>query len=331
MIPTAADDDPLVLSAFRTLSPASQQALCPELAEVSGPPGPIHAEQPGRDAVFVRSARTQLREAYLRAYTAQAPSRTCRHLAAVMDDTVHGTDQSSFLDRHTAACRSCSGIRADLAILRSGSHAALTGLLLDATQNRVTPRTGTADAGPEGPRPAAPDMAATAGPGSPSPGLHPRSRGVRLLQSRAAVFVVASVTVLAAVVAVHTVTDGSSSTTRPPQDRVTLTPPVSAPAATTEPPAPIVITSAPGKRSPAPSRTPDGPPVGSQLVNRRTGLCVGAQSRAAGTWLRLEECRTTALQRWETVKDASGAYRLRNSGSRKCLDGTDAGGNVVRA
>nr|WP_237519994.1 RICIN domain-containing protein [Streptomyces sp. HUCO-GS316] len=174
-------------------------------------------------------------------------------------------------------------------------------------------------------------MAAAAGPGSPSPGLQPRSRGVRLLQSRAAVFVVASVTVLAAVVAVSTVTDGPSSTSRPPQDRVTLTPPISAPAATTEPPAPIVITSAPGQRSPAPSGTPDDPPVGSQLVNRRTGLCVGAQSRAAGTWLRLEECRTTALQRWEAVKDASGAYRLRNSGSSKCLDGTDADGNVVRA
>ncbi|MEU4495605.1 RICIN domain-containing protein [Streptomyces sp. NPDC023998] len=333
MIPTAADDDPLVLSAFRTLSPASQQALCPELAEVSGPSGPLPAEQPGRDAAFVPSARTQLCEAYLRAYTAQAPSRTCRHLTAVMDDTVQGSvsDQSSVLDRHTAACRSCSGIRADLAILRSGSHAALTGLLLDAAENQITPRTGTADAGPEGPRPAAPDMAAAAGPGFPSPGLHPRSRGVRVLQSRAAVVVAASVIVLAAVVAVSTMTDGPSSTTRPPQDRVTLTPSISAPAATTEPPAPVVITSAPAKRSPASSRSPDDPPVGSQLVNRRTGLCVGAQSRAAGAWLRLEECRTTELQRWETVKDASGAYQLRNSGSSKCLDGTDGGGNVVRA
>ncbi|MFD7834431.1 RICIN domain-containing protein [Streptomyces sp. NPDC059761] len=36
------------------------------------------------------------------------------------------------------------------------------------------------------------------------------------------------------------------------------------------------------------------------------------------------------MQRWETFKDVSGAYQLRNTGSDKCLDGTEGGGNIVR-
>ncbi|KOU26409.1 hypothetical protein ADK52_09415 [Streptomyces sp. WM6372] len=78
------------------------------------------------------------------------------------------------------------------------------------------------------------------------------------------------------------------------------------------------------------SPTQSSPPIGFPLVNKATGLCVGALSRAAGAALRLEECRDAALQRWETFKDASGAYRLRNTGSDKCLDGTEGGGNIVR-
>ncbi|MFB7462980.1 RICIN domain-containing protein [Streptomyces sp. NPDC056224] len=348
MTQTAADEDPLVLRAFRTLSPASQQALCPEIAEAPEHSGLRQTEYPGHDTSFTPSARTQLCEAYLRTYVAQAPSRTCRHLTAAMDDTLQGgvSDSSNVLAQHTTACRSCSDARTNLAILRSGSQAALTGLLLDAAQNAAIPRADTPDVDSEAPTPAAFDVSTTAGPGSPPPVPRPRSRSVT--RSRASLLV-AAVSVTAAATAVVTVieTTGPSDTTPPPPAHATIVPTVpAAAAATTASPAPSTMT--PVLASSTPSSTPEdpmpddptpedttptpsSPPIGFPLVNRATGLCVGAQSRAAGAALRLEECRDVALQRWETFKDASGAYQLRNTGSDKCLDGTEGGGNIVRA
>lgn len=344
MTQTAAGEDPLVLRAFRTLSPASQQALCPEIAEVPDHAGLREAEYPDRDTSFTPSARTQLCEAYLRTYVAQAPSRTCRHLTAAMDDTVQGgvSNPSSVLAQHTTACRSCSDVRANLAILRSGSQSVLTGLLLDAAQHAALPRAGTPDVDPEAPTPAASDVSTTASPGSPPPVPRPRSRSVT--RSRASLLVAAvSVTVAATAVVTAIETTGPSDTTSPPPAHATIVPPIpAAAAATTASPAPSATTPAPASSTPSSTAedpvpednatpTQSSPPIGFPLVNRATGLCVGAQSRAAGAALRLEECRDVALQRWETAKDVSGAYRLRNTGSDKCLDGTEGGGNIVRA
>ncbi|MFI6006751.1 RICIN domain-containing protein [Streptomyces sp. NPDC051366] len=155
-----------------------------------------------------------------------------------------------------------------------------------------------------------------------------------------------SVTVAATAIVTAIETTGPSDTTLPPpaQAQATIVPPIPAAAtatATTASPAPPTTT--PALASSTPSSTPEdpvpednatptqsSPPIGFPLVNRATGLCVGAQSRAAGAALRLEECRDVALQRWETFEDVSGAYRLRNTGSDKCLDGTEGGGNIVR-
>lgn len=355
MTQTAAGEDPLVLRAFRTLSPASQQSLCPELAEVPGPTGLRQAQHPDGDISVAPSARTQLCEAYLRTYVAQAPSRTCRHLTAVMDDTVQGgsSNASDALDQHTAACSSCSGIRAELAVLRSGSQAVLTGLLLDAAKNSATARGDTPGADSRAPTQAgACDMTTAVGPGSPSPGPRPGSWFAAVPRSHASLLVAASIAVVVATVIVAvSETTSQSGTTPAPLARATLVPPISIPAATTASPTPSPETppptspppTSPVPASPAPSRTPPDPepddaatstesahPTGFQLVNKKTGLCVGAQSSAAGAALHLEECREGALQRWETLKDASGAYRLRNTGSQRCLDGTDGGGNIVR-
>ncbi|MFI8278160.1 RICIN domain-containing protein [Streptomyces sp. NPDC085929] len=351
MTQTAAGEDPLVLRAFRTLSPASQQSLCPELAEVPGPAGLRQAQHPGGDISVAPSARTQLCEAYLRTYVAQAPSRTCRHLTAVMDDTVQGgiSNPSDALDQHTAACSSCSAIRAELAVLRSGSQAVLTGLLLDATKNSATARADNPGADSRAPTQAgASDMATTAGPGSPSSGPHPGSWRAAVTHPRASLLVAASIAVVATAIVAVTETTSQSGTTPAPLAHATVAPPMSMPAATTASPTPSPETPAPAAddvpASPSPSHTaPDpvtedgatstqsAPLTGFRLVNKSTGLCVGAQSRAAGAGLRLEECREGALQRWETLKDASGAYQLRNTGSDKCLDGTEGGGNIVRA
>lgn len=349
MTQTAAGEDPLVLRAFRTLSPASQQSLCPEIAEVPGHTRLRQAECPERDTSFTPSARGQLCEAYLRTYAVQAPSRTCRHLTAAMDDTLQGgfSESSNVLAQHTTACRSCSEARTNLAILRNGSQAALTGLLLDAAQNAAIRRADTPDASSQAPAPAAFDMSTRAGPGSPPLVPRPRSRSVT--RSRAALLVAAlSVTVAATgiVTAIETTSPSDTPPTHP--THASIVPPIpAAAAATTASPAPSTMT--PALASPTPSSTLEDPvpednatptptptptqssaPIGFLLVNRATGLCVGAQSRAAGAALRLEECQGVALQRWETFTDVFGAYEFRNTGSGKCLDGTEGGGNIVR-
>lgn len=220
MTQTAAGEDPLVLRAFRTLSPASQQSLCPEIAEVPGHTRLRQAECPERDTSFTPSARGQLCEAYLRTYAVQAPSRTCRHLTAAMDDTLQGgfSESSNVLAQHTTACRSCSEARTNLAILRNGSQAALTGLLLDAAQNAAIRRADTPDASSQAPAPAAFDMSTRAGPGSPPLVPRPRSRSVT--RSRAALLVAAlSVTVAATGIVTAIETTSPSDTPYAPDSR----------------------------------------------------------------------------------------------------------------
>ncbi|MFE6844650.1 RICIN domain-containing protein [Streptomyces sp. NPDC057686] len=268
----------------------------------------------------------------------------------MLDDTVQGgtSNTSDALDQHTAACSSCSGIRADLAVLRSGSQAVLTGLLLDAAKTSATARADTPGADSRASTQAgASDMTTAADPGSPSSGPHPGSWFAAVSHSRASLLVAASIAVVATAIVAVTETTSRSGTTPAPLAQATAVPPMSMPAASTASPAPSPETPAPASdvpASPSPSPSPpdpvtqdlttstqSAPPTGFQLVNKRTGLCVGAQSRAAGAGLRLEECRGEALQRWETLEDGSGAYRLRNTGSDKCLDGTEGGGNIVRA
>ncbi|MFG2485016.1 RICIN domain-containing protein [Streptomyces virginiae] len=347
MTQTAAGEDPLVLRAFRTLSPALQQALCPELAEDHEEPGRAGLRQAKpfmRDVgSSARSARARLCKAYLRTYVAQAPSRTCRHLTAAMDDSEGGvSDWSKALDQHTVACQSCADMRADLAVLRSGSLAVLTDLLLEAAKD-ASFREEVAGAHTQASTPAGSDVNTAAGPGSLSLGPRPRGQFAALPPSRVSLLVAACVCVVATVIVAMNETSSPSDNSRPPRAGATvIVPPISVPAAVIASPAPSGTASA--AASPAPSHSPrdplpddaatptrGGPPSGLRLVNRRTGLCVGAQGRAAGAGLRLEECGDGALQRWEAFEDASGAYGLRNTGSDKCLDGTEGGGNIVRA
>ncbi|WP_085214368.1 RICIN domain-containing protein [Streptomyces sp. Amel2xC10] len=347
----ADDEPPLLLRALRSLPPAVQAVLCPELAEE--PEESTESEDAHWDGVGVDvdSARRQLSEAYLRSYAAVAAGRTCRHLAVVMDDTVRGgvSHRSQDLDAHADVCRSCAAARAELTVVQSASASALAAVLLDAASTAET--TARAEGDPEG-TPAsgvtAPDEAASAAEAD-APG---RVRGLRALamapSSRAAAVGGVVVTALAtAVVAIS----GLSGDTRNPPARTTAAPPAryalptAAPAVTASatPSGPGGTASGRPSPSPTPSasaeaeatvtpaaRTAPRAVTGFQLVNKATGLCVEVQSYAAGAALRLEDCDAGARQRWETVQAGNGARQLRNTGTHKCLDGTGRGGNIVR-
>ncbi|WP_240136401.1 RICIN domain-containing protein [Streptomyces sp. MUM 178J] len=370
-----AAEDPLLLRAFRSLHPTARAVLRPDLAGTSEDA----ASAPGADtrSPAAASARRQLSDAYLRSYAAEAPSRTCRHLTAVMDDAVRGgvSHRSQDLDVHAEACRSCARVRAELTVVHSATASALAEVLADA-ESAAAARTESAAAaaartegGDENPpAPGEPTQGATAAAGR----TVAAGRACRLpalvaaSPSRAAA--VAGVTV-AALAAAAVAFSTAAEDTRRPLARATAAPPAPALPADEPPAVPSASPSRPGggasgsaspsrtptapaatkapaaaakanaksnakasaKASPTPTvHTPPRPPVGFQLVNRATGLCVGVQSAFDGAMLRLEDCNTGTRQRWETVAAGYGAYQFRNVGTRKCLDGTGGGGNVVR-
>ncbi|MBN0048713.1 RICIN domain-containing protein [Streptomyces actuosus] len=354
--PMAADDS-LLLRAFRSLHPAAQAALCPELAETSEDAASASGAE--TRSISAASARRQLSEAYVRSYAAEAPSRTCRHLTAVMDDAVRGgvSHRSQDLDLHADACRSCSRVRAELTTVQSAAAGVLNRILVDSASAAAV-AVQAADGDEDRPAPGEPAPGTTASAErTRAPG---RTRRLRALVAasplRAAAVAGVTVTALTAAVvvlprhpegarrplALATVTPpGSALPAAEPSAIVSAAPSRSA-AATSGPATSLPTSAAPADTSgpataakakapaaPAGS-TPTRPPAGFQLVNRSTGLCVGVQSEAAGATLRLEDCGAGARQRWETVEAGYGAYRIRNVGTNKCLDGTSGGGNVVR-
>ncbi len=355
MTPMAADD-PLLLRAFRSLDPADQAVLCPQLAVTSEDVAP--ASEPGTRGRGSISARRQLSDAYLRFYAAEAPSRTCRHLAAVLDDAVRGgvSHRSPELDLHADACSSCALVRAELTAVHGATASALVEVLLSsASAAAATVRAESGDEDHPVPREQTPCAAAPAGP-SFTPGVASRLRAlVTASPSRAAAVAGATVTALGAAVVAFS---GASGDTGSPLARTTVAAPGSAlptaepsavasaspsrtagaasgPPATPHAPTAPAKTTAPVAAAAAsvtsPGHTPPRPPAGFQLVNRSTGLCVAVQSPADGAMLRLDVCDAgAARQRWETVAAGYGAHQLRNVGTHKCLDGTDGGGNVVR-
>ncbi|MFE3655310.1 RICIN domain-containing protein [Streptomyces sp. NPDC059165] len=336
MTPTASDDDPLLLRAFRTLQPSWRAALCPELAETPAPTdGP--EPRPDADRSSEALARLHLCETYVRTYTAEAPSRACRHLGAVMDDTVRsGTSRrSDELDRHVRSCPSCARVMAELTTLHGGTLAEVAALLQQAAAQAGDGRANL---------PAAPVDATASGPSS-GPGRR-RLRGlVAASPVGAAALTGVVVTALAATVLVVSATGPVKDTGTPPPRSVATPPSLALP----DDPAPTsapATTSAPPRESTAPRRTarpsattqpatavvstPSRPPTGFRLVNKSTGLCIGPVGADDGAMLRLEDCSASAWQRWEAVDAGYGSHRLRNTGTHKCLDGTGNGGNVVR-
>ncbi|WP_308375283.1 RICIN domain-containing protein [Streptomyces sp. MUM 136J] len=354
--PMAANDS-LLLRAFRSLHPTAQAALCPELAETSV--DATSASRAGTRSVSAVSARRQLSEAYVRSYAAEAPSRTCRHLTAVMDDAVRGSvsHRSQELDLHADVCRSCSRVRAELTVVQSATAVVLSKVLVDSASAAAV--AAQAEDGDEDcPAPGEPTPGATASTGRTCAPGRARQLWALVAASPLRAAAVAGVTA-AALTAAVVVIPRPFEDTRRPLARATAAPPGSAlptptpsavaPAGPSRPASP---TSGPATPLPAPTapantsapttaakakapatpagRTPTRPPAGFQLVNRSTGLCVGVQSEAAGAALRLEDCNAGAWQRWESVEAGYGAYQIRNVGTNKCLDGTDGGGNVVR-
>lgn len=342
MTPTAADD-PLILRAFRSLHPSRQAALCPDLAAAAGAAAAEPEPQPDADGSSEALARRYLCEAYLRTYTAEAPGRVCRHLTAVLDDTVRGgvSRRSDELDLHTRTCASCARARVELTTLHGGTLAEVATLLQRAADAGAT---GVRAGDGQGGLPAASAVAVFSDPTSRNDGRR-RLRGV-VAASPVGVAALTGVvvTALAATVLVFSAT-GPAEENRTPPSRTAATPPSLALPADAAPTSAAATTSAPPRQrtTQAPTRparttkpatavvhTPAPPPTGFRLVNRSTGLCVGVEGEGNGAMLRLEDCTAAAWQRWETVDAGDGTQQLRNTGTHKCLDGTGNGGNVVR-
>ncbi|MFF3767609.1 RICIN domain-containing protein [Streptomyces sp. NPDC001922] len=352
--PLAAPDDSPLSQAFRELSETMRTTLANALRDHADSEAPLL--EPGTDADSpLALALDGLYEAYLRAYATRSRSRTCRHLTAVLGDTVRNgsSTRSQDFDEHADTCDNCSRARTDIVAIRTGEYAFLSAVLTAGTADGPSRR-------PAERKAAAPKMSsqpvAQANRAWPVGWFGSWDGGRRFLPATpaglAAVVAVAVVvtTVVAVGVTVHILTD---DTPAPPEPLARETFPV--PGTTVA--APTATRTVSVSPSPAPSRTTDKPrerrsgkpaaeavasassasptaPAGFQLVNRATGLCVGIVGAAKdeGAMMQLQTCDTyEAAQRWSRAAASQGnTYALRNTGSGKCLDGTSGGGNVVR-
>ncbi|MFL4951626.1 RICIN domain-containing protein [Streptomyces sp. MMS24-I31] len=320
-----------------------------EGAEPADPvPGAAHTDITSRTAL----AQKGLFNAYLREHATRASTRECRHLAASLGDIARGdlSLYSEDLHLHVLGCDGCRAAQADLGVIDFRQPGALASPLYWPFPSPLFSsfRTGTDDTAgllplaagtggtvisPTGPHPAharryvLPKASLRAGAITAltavavvvvGAGLASREGG-GTAQSRATPAATAQNSTTDA-----TLTSGAFATSTP-----TGTPSASAKdrtATTTPPPA------VPKQTATAAAAAPRPKPAGFQLVNLRSGLCVGIEdsSRRNDALLQLQDCTTTPYQRWERVAEGDGTYLMRNRGSGKCLDGTFRRGNVVR-
>ncbi|MFR9798848.1 RICIN domain-containing protein [Streptomyces sp. MS06] len=344
----AQEEDAPLLRALRGLPPIQQAAVWhmavdAPLPGASLPPPPDSAGRPWD--CLTGPARLAMYASYLRSRATDAPRRACRHLTAALGESVsqdpaHPGDE---LGRHLAACEDCTRAESELRALHTGDRARLAAALLwPLGPLRAPVPTPAEHAAPPAPRRAGGLPGEGAGDGAVDGGG--TRAGHPAVKSVAAGAVVTALVMLGALVSMSgsgAVAHRAGEIQRWPLV-VTNTPRARAgtpPAAPSPTPGGTLRT-----RRPSPARAPGGPsatassstarPGGGDgrfvLVNRATGLCVGAGDGAQGA-LRLEDCATGAVQVWERAAAGGGSvYRLRGAGSGTCLDGTARPGNIVR-
>ncbi|MFD9970013.1 RICIN domain-containing protein [Streptomyces sp. NPDC059011] len=351
---TAAEENSAMLRAFWTLPELQQAALWSTVMD-SVEPGESSTE-PSTAPTETEAARRNLYEAYLQAYAAQASSRACRHLVAVMDDTVRRgvPSRTQELERHTETCGNCSRARAELLAVHDGQDAVLADALLLWTVGRPPVRSSTVAAGelPPGTAPSAPTP--------PRTNSHRSRRGGFILSASPAGVAAMLVVICAAVTVVvttamptgrgedmrghsqFTAAHATTTVTATATATATATPTPTATATAGRRPALRPTASQPARRTTRSSTPPKTSPsqyttaspstespAGFQLVNKKSGLCVGIRSNSVtdGALVQLQRCSSASTQRWERVA-AGQDYRLRNMGTGKCLDGAGRGDSV---
>ncbi|MEU5538452.1 RICIN domain-containing protein [Streptomyces sp. NPDC020362] len=345
----AAEQASVMLCAFRSLPEHRQTTQWDTVVDTGAPPGPSQepasAADPKTHAAMAPHPHLDLYEAYLRAYVDRAPSRACRHLAAVIDATVRdGAFRSSDLEHHLAHCADCSSARAELVALHTGDDAAISSALLWPGCCGPAPVGGPAGRSGTGTAPGLPQDEA----GRATPvGKYAHGRPRRLLWASYGAALAAALAVAGAVVATFQgdgANDGARRSTTAVAARTTTAGTPSKAASTTATPtgAPTSASthSRPPRRHPSPTKVAKAATAaptnkgltGFQLVNTRSRLCVGIQnaSTADHASIQLQDCADDASLRWTRNSADGDTYQLRNVGSGLCLDGTDGGGNVVR-
>ncbi|MEU6232231.1 RICIN domain-containing protein [Kitasatospora sp. NPDC047058] len=359
---TAAEADAFLLRGFLGLSEHQQAALWDCLgdpADQSTTPRPV-PEAPARQILY---------EAYLQAYAARVPDRSCRHLTAALGEFVRdgAADDTEKLGGHLSRCDGCGRARAELTAIDLWQRPVLLrGLLLWAGEPSSTAlpvaAAGTLPAPAAAPRPATRTRARPPHDGGRRPGGRRAMTSFAAAGAGAAAALVIAGVVLTTVQAAGTHPSPAGALTLPssvepasPAGPASTGPvtiadsPSDGPSATPSPTAPTTpasagpshvkpATSAPATPSPAPSSPaptteavapPPSQPTGLPLVNRVSGLCVGLTDRNPGSPLQLQQCTGQAAQRWERLTVGQDTYQLRNADTGMCLDGTTAGGNSV--
>ncbi|MER7468345.1 RICIN domain-containing protein [Streptomyces sp. NPDC097981] len=316
----AAEENSILLRSFRTLPDTWQATLWENLTTATA------AAETGADA---EAARKGLWEAYLQA-CAHTSDRSCRHLTAILGDTVRHRAAHTELDTHTAWCERCRTARIELTAIHIWNRDVLyRALMLWPAGLPLRPAPATAQDGVTALRPAAASAfrRASRWPAAAWTGHH--SRSLVLCIGLAAA-------IAAAITTMVSLAEEGTPRSSPEPLPVTTPPGTQADAGATARPAaspPAVTPTATTDSSSAPSPDPDSPspssrPAGFRLLNTRTGLCVGPDAPGA-TYIQLQVCTEDPSQRWERIAAGDKAYQLRNTGTGKCLDGTSGGGNAV--
>ncbi|MCX4827119.1 RICIN domain-containing protein, partial [Streptomyces sp. NBC_01142] len=348
----AAEENSALLRAFRSLPGLRQAVLWNALVETAEHAGPLPGLSPEDMPFRIKAAQQGFYNAYLRGYANRAANRECRHLAAVLGEIVRGSlsHHSQDLEPHESSCESCSQARTDLGVIHSGQQAALSGALYWPFPSPSPP---SASDGIEDTAERSPGTRGADRPTPPAGGprrFYARHRFISNSPLYAAAMVAAIATVIA--IAGIGLPQGGSDDAQMPLAQVTTTQvtteraAVTTTAATAATPHSDAVTVA-AKTSAAPTRPkptrskpvlrPAAPaaaphPAGFQLVNKRSGLCVGIKGNSADNdaMVQLQSCTSSAYQRWKRIAAGNDAYLLRNTGSGKCLDGTFDSGNTVR-
>lgn len=337
----AAEENSALLRAFRSLPGLWQAVLWNAHVETAEHAGPLPGLSPTYMASRTRLAQQGFFNAYLRGYANGASSRECRHLAAVLGEIVRGSLShcSEELEPHESSCESCLQARTDLSIIHSGARAALSGALYWPVPS---PSPASASDGIEDTAERSPG---TEGADRPTPPADGPRRFISNSPLHAAAMVAAIATVIA--IAGIGLTQGGDDDAQRPLAQVTTERDAVKSAAATAPTPHASAVTVTAKTSTAPTRPkhtrpkpalqsaiPAGAPypAGFQLVNKRSGLCVGIKGNSADNngVVQLQSCSSSAYQRWQRIAAGKDAYLLRNTGSGKCLDGTSDSGNPIR-
>ncbi|MDH6127491.1 RICIN domain-containing protein [Kitasatospora sp. GP82] len=343
----AAESDSLMVRAFQSLPQSQQADLWHYVEEVAESPDSLQSHPTATPLAGIEprpetAARRRLHDAYLQTYIARARNRSCRHLAVRMADGVQRSPQSEAkdVDRHLSRCASCARARMELTAIHTWQRPVLLrALLLWSGEPSSAP-----------PATACPPPQATAAPSAPRPRARrpraprPHAGEARVGGRRALAYSVAAgigATAAFVVAAVVLATVEAAGAHSPPTETALV--PFTASSASTASHASTPATSAsatlpaaapvppPSATVPAPAVTaapsPSGP-VGLQLINLSSGLCVGIADPTTSA-LQLQPCTVSGSQGWERLPAGRDTYQLRNTGTGNCLDGTTGGGNVV--